>query len=162
MRNHNKREIEIIANSFREALEKACDDGRFTKRPFNNFPSDCCDDSCILLGRYYLERGYECNLIRGKYTESHFEEGKLYPVERFHVWLEVDGYYVDITADQFLHDTIFSDYQMYLVPCFVGSSNKFFDSFCIVNNEVYFEIYVPFFENDISLENYYNIICSYI
>lgn len=162
MRSHNKREIEIIAKSFREALEKACYDGRFTEPPFNRFPSDCCEDSCILLGRYFLERGYECNFIRGKYIENYFEEGILYPVDRFHAWLEVDSYYVDITADQFLRDPIFSNYQIYLAPCFVGSSNRFYDSFCIVNNDVFFEIYIPFFENDTSLEKYYNTICSYI
>ena len=70
MRNHNKREIEIIANTFRQAIEKACDDGRFTKYPFNAFPYECCDDTSMLLGRYFLERGYECNLIRGKYNEA--------------------------------------------------------------------------------------------
>ena len=162
MRNHNKREIEIIANSFRQAIEKACDDGRFTKYPFNAFPYECCDDTSMLLGRYFLERGYECNLIRGKYNEAYFEEGIQYSLDHFHVWLEVDGYYVDITTDQFMHDPAFSDYQMYLVPCFVGSNNKFFDSFCIVNNDVFFDIYISFFENDSNLENYYNIICSYI
>ena len=162
MRNHHKREIEKIARNFRKAIEKACNDGRFTELPFNRFPSECCEDSCILLGRYFLERGYECNFIRGKYIENHFEEGILYPVDRFHAWLEVDSYYVDITADQFLRDPIFSNYQIYLAPCFVGSSNRFYDSFCIVNKDVFFEIYIPFFENDTSLEKYYNTICSYI
>ena len=162
MRNHHKREIEKIARNFRKAIEKACNDGRFTKIPFNRFPFNCCDDTSILLGRFFLEREYECNLLRGKYIENFFEEGKEYLVERFHVWLEVDGFYVDITADQFLRDPIFSNYQMYLDSCFVGSSNKFYDSFCIVNNEVLFETYISYFENDTRLENNYNTICSYI
>ena len=104
---NRKRKIEIISHNFRKAIENACNDDKLNEYPFNKFPNDCCDDASILLGRYLLEKGYECNIIRGVYFENHYEEDRQYSINNYHVWLDVDGFYVDITADQFLRNPVF-------------------------------------------------------
>ncbi len=159
---NSKHEIEIISRNFRKAIENACKDDKLNEYPFNKFPKDCCDNASILLGRYLLEKGYECNIIRGVYFENHYEEDRQYSINNYHVWLDVDGFYVDITADQFLRNPVFYKYKKYLTPCFVGLSNEFFEFFRIKDDDVYFEKYLSFFENDSRLEKYYDVICSYM
>lgn len=80
---------------FRDAIDTAKENGEFrTIYPFFNFPKDCCDHTCDLLGQYLLERGiitHQVNCV-SKYDESWH-----------HVWLETsDKIIIDITGDQFI------------------------------------------------------------
>lgn len=80
---------------FRDAIDLAKDNDEFlTIYPFSNFPKDCCDHTCDLLGQYLLERGiitHQVNCV-SKYDESWH-----------HVWLETnDEIIIDITGDQFI------------------------------------------------------------
>ncbi|WP_270524994.1 hypothetical protein [Longibaculum muris] len=80
---------------FRDAIDIAKEEGEFrTIYPFINFPNDCCDHACDLLGQYLLERGiitHQVNCV-SKYDESWH-----------HVWLETsDEILIDITGDQFI------------------------------------------------------------
>lgn len=82
-----------IARVAREALENYAKTGSDVN--FKDFPHGCCGQTCDLLGRYLLANGctsveYVCG-NRG---------------DRSHAWLLVDGFTLDITADQFEQPSI--------------------------------------------------------
>lgn len=58
---------------------------------FATFPVGCCGDTCLLVAELYRERGHRVTLAYGERAGS-----------RSHVWLLVDGFIVDLTADQFV------------------------------------------------------------
>lgn len=61
----------------------------------SKFPSACCDDSSQILAAYLTDNGFfGAVLIRGKYGGKNEELLS-------HVWLDLDGLKIDITADQF-------------------------------------------------------------
>lgn len=87
-------EIKELANKFRRALDIAWEKGELNKyTPFYQFPKECCDLTCDLLGQYLSENGYTTYQINAAHKRDW---------QRRHVWL-VDEYgiVIDITGDQF-------------------------------------------------------------
>lgn len=63
---------------------------------FKNFPHGCCGDTSELLGRYFVElMGKNAQYVTAERHDDHS-----------HAWLVVDGFIIDITADQFGQDPI--------------------------------------------------------
>lgn len=63
--------------------------------PLKRFPRECCNHACNLLGVFLAEQGFSnINRIYG---------GRPVKTDGYggHVWLEVEGFIVDITAYQF-------------------------------------------------------------
>lgn len=83
------------ARHFRNAIDIAIKNDEFREiYPFYNFPNDCCDFTCDLLGQYLLEKGIATHQVNGV---SKFDESW------HHVWLKTnDGVLIDITGDQFI------------------------------------------------------------
>ncbi|MFM5017902.1 hypothetical protein [Aeromonas veronii] len=76
-----------------ECLNPSDFDG--TSLSASKFPSACCDDSSQILAAYLTDNGFSgATLIRGEYGGN---EGEL----KSHVWLDLGGVKIDITADQF-------------------------------------------------------------
>lgn len=86
---------DLILN-FRRTMEHLNpSDFEGTSLSASEFPSACCDDSSQILAAYLSDNGFPgAILIRGK---SGGKNGEL----QSHVWLDLDGLKVDITADQF-------------------------------------------------------------
>ena len=93
--------------TFLMAIEAAKTQYRFNDCCMRNFPSGSCGAASSLLGIYFLENGYTevFRIIDGEYHDDESSKGSFYGLEdeQSHAWLEVNGYYVDITGDQFLH-----------------------------------------------------------
>lgn len=87
------RELAMLAQKFRDAIDTAKNDGRFVKdQDFREFPKRCCGVASELLGRYLSTYGYSVRHIGGTYHNN------MQP----HAWLEVDEHIIiDITGDQF-------------------------------------------------------------
>lgn len=76
-----------------ECLNPSDFDG--TSLSVSKFPSACCDDSSQILAAYLSDNGFSgATLIRGEYGGN---KGEL----KSHVWLDLGGVKIDITADQF-------------------------------------------------------------
>ena len=114
------------ARHFRDTIDIAKENGEFkTINPFFNFPIDCCDHTCDLLGQYLLERGiitHQVNCV-SKYDESWH-----------HVWLETnDGILIDITGDQFIGRI--SQLKETPKAVYVGEKGQIHNIFCM-NREI--------------------------
>ncbi len=85
------RKLETLAVAFHGAIEQT--DLSYTGVNLKDFPSECCHHACTLLGIFLFEHGVE-NLqkIVGDCPDD--ANGQ-------HLWIEVDGVIVDITAYQF-------------------------------------------------------------
>ncbi len=87
--------IQELAESFRAAIDRAYENNEFTKyATFSQFPNDCCDIACDLLGQYLLEHGIQTIQINGININDD---------DWHHVWLIVDDIVIDITGDQFVN-----------------------------------------------------------
>lgn len=76
---------------------------------FENSPSGACGNSSDMLALYMSKKGVkEIEYVSGRRKQ------------RSHGWLEINGYIVDITSDQFADG---------LGAVYVGESNKFHQSF---------------------------------
>lgn len=76
-----------------ECLNPSDFDG--TSLSASKFPLACCDDSSQILAAYLTDNGFSgATLIRGEYGGN---KGEL----KSHVWLDLGGIKIDITADQF-------------------------------------------------------------
>lgn len=87
-------EIKELAHKFRRALDTAREKGKLNRyTPFYQFPMECCDLTCDLLGQYLAENGFITHQINAAHKHDW---------QRRHVWL-VDEYgtVIDITGDQF-------------------------------------------------------------
>jgi len=105
---NNERELILnLATTFRLAIEAAKTEYQFKDCRMKNFPSGSCDAASSLLGIYFLENRYTevFRIIDGEYHDDESSKRNFYGLEdeQSHAWLEVNGYYVDITGDQFLH-----------------------------------------------------------
>ncbi|MEJ2762961.1 hypothetical protein VV869_03165 [Photobacterium sp. MCCC 1A19761] len=89
-------ELRALVLDFRrimECLNPSNFDG--TSLSASQFPSACCDDSSQILAAYLTDNGFSgATLIRGEYGGNHKEL-------QSHVWLNLGGLKIDITADQF-------------------------------------------------------------
>lgn len=131
------REIEVLANDFRLAADKASDWGAFgSQYPFSNFPKDCCDDMCDLFGQLLLEKEVAVFKIYGMYRYDNWEH------QYSHVWIQLeDGIVVDLTGDQYKNNSIMLNYD---TPCHVGEEN---------------DLYRLFSKDERRIEPYYGINC---
>lgn len=81
--------LHFLAKLFRRALDQL--DWQRMPMGFHDFPLGTCGDISDILANYLQSRGIE----EIEYVCGIFPDGKT------HAWLEVFGYIVDITADQF-------------------------------------------------------------
>lgn len=84
------------ANKFRKAIE-TIPPKEFSVmcQLHHSYPFAACGDSSMLLGKYLLDfHNIDCSYVCG----SCLIEGK---ENQTHAWIEIGGYKVDITADQF-------------------------------------------------------------
>jgi len=86
-------QLRALATAFRDAIERADRPGLGIR--FESFPTGSCGDASPLLGRFLKDHG------AGEVTYVLGERGELNRDWTSHAWLRVDGYIVDITADQF-------------------------------------------------------------
>lgn len=65
--------IRELAVKFRNAIEKACDEGLFANDTFNRFPRGCCGDTSDLLAEYFCENGIGSICVTGTdaYGQGH-------------------------------------------------------------------------------------------
>ncbi len=91
-----QKEIVGLASKFRTALEKlAVEPEAFWKTITNRFPNGCCDDASMLFAAYLADHGYPGAMW------VHGENGGRTCELKSHVWLELGGLIIDLTADQF-------------------------------------------------------------
>ena len=119
-------EIRGLARSFRKGIERAVESGnissRTTKSTMPYFPKGCCEVASDLLAQYLLENGIHTKSVHGEYDYDDWENK--YP----HTWLETEGgVIVDITADQFARNKVFTSFD--LMPCYVGTDRSFYSLF---------------------------------
>lgn len=122
----NITEIRILAQSFRDGIERAVKNGsissKTTKSTMSYFPKGCCEVASDLLAQYLLEKGIHTKSIHGEYDYDDWENK--FP----HTWLETDGgVIIDITADQFVGKKAFDTFS--LPPCYVGLNREFYSLF---------------------------------
>lgn len=120
------KKIKRLAEAFRCGIEKAIDDNSITSKTTRttlySFPRGCCEIASDLLAEYLIENGIITQLVSGVYYCDYQEN--IFP----HTWLEsIDGYIIDITADQFAQEPVF--YGHLLLPCYVGEYTPFYDLF---------------------------------
>lgn len=98
-----KKEIKDILPKFRQALKQ------FTESP-NASGLDCykrkdlacaCAISSHALSTLLKFRGIKNNLVFGVYLDGSFDLETLSPTDINHVWIETNGYIIDLTASQF-------------------------------------------------------------
>jgi hypothetical protein len=81
-----------LAARFRSALEQCPGEGlsAYLEKRLARFPDQCCEIASLLLARFFRDQGFtQVACVQG------VRDGTS------HEWLEVDGFVVDITADQF-------------------------------------------------------------
>lgn len=86
-----------ISTLFREALDHVTNG--FLTGSFSKFPKDCSTDACALL-QFYL---FDVHSIRSEYRIGKIQISSR-SKEISHCYLFIDGYIIDITADQFNKD----------------------------------------------------------
>lgn len=93
MGDHTQQRLLQLATAFRDAIERA--DRSCLGITLANFPRGSCGDASLLLGHFLKEHGFtEVTYVLG-------ERGHAGADWTSHAWLRVEGYIVDITADQF-------------------------------------------------------------
>lgn len=114
--------IKQLAEQFRKAMDIASRKDCFKRIPcFSNFPDDCCDMTCDLLGCFLAENQIETYQINGR----HF-----YDNQRRHSWLVTEnGIIIDITGDQFNDKGLFDEH---IEPVYVNKVESIVHkSFCV-------------------------------
>ncbi len=100
--------IYSYAEQFRIAIDKVIQNNYIFKDiQMQDFPAGSCMYASKLLGCHLLNNGFQ-NLYRiydGTYYDYKSKSFNLFSLknEQSHAWLEVEGYYVDITGDQFMN-----------------------------------------------------------
>lgn len=92
-----KRDLLESATVFREALVACPKDGfsKWQRERLQNFPKQACELASLLLAHYLRDQGFTS--IQSVFGYLNDERDK----DKSHVWLEVDGFIVDITPNQF-------------------------------------------------------------
>ena len=86
------------------------------------FPNGCCDDASLLLAAYLTDHGFAGALrVHGEYGGEKSELSS-------HVWLELDGWIIDITADQV-------PFERYGLPGFIVEKQSEFHATFSINRE---------------------------
>jgi hypothetical protein len=92
---HTRTQLFQWAAAFRDAIERA--DRSDLGITFQHFPRGSCGDAALLLGHFLKAHG------SGETVYVSGERGEVGRDWTSHAWLRVDGFIVDVTADQF-HD----------------------------------------------------------
>lgn len=123
--------IKLLATHFRSAIDTALSEGKFDKDfSFYNFPRACCGDASELLAQYLLSNGIKTYYVCGNY---YFDDITMN--SQSHAWLwTADRTIIDITGDQFKHDSTFLNYD---IPVYVGPKDEFHKLFKVENRDVY-------------------------
>lgn len=123
--------IKLLATRFRSAIDKALSEGKFDKdSSFHNFPHACCGDTSDLLAQYLLDNGTKTYYVCGNY---YFDDGTM--SAQSHAWLwAADKTIIDITGDQFKHDSTFLNYS---IPVYVGYEDEFHKLFEVEDRDVH-------------------------
>lgn len=88
----SKSELLRLAMTLRQAILACPNDSfpGFPRRHLRDFPRQCCTVASLLLAHHLSDQGFQrAQLVCGDLEQEE------------HCWLEVDGWLVDITADQF-------------------------------------------------------------
>ena len=95
----SKERFEQLAVEFRGLLKGAIADGLDTHCSLGkDFPRGCCDDSSLLLAAFLTDNGHPGAMrVHGEHGGTREELGT-------HVWLQLDGWLIDITGSQFRED----------------------------------------------------------
>ena len=114
--------IELV-NKFRTALQNMNPlDFAGTSLSVSKFPNACCDDASLLLAAFLVDNGYPNSyVIRGSSGGNNSEL-------KSHVWLELNGIQIDITADQF------NKYGYNNNAIILESDNQFLKTFKSIND----------------------------
>lgn len=117
-----KKQLEVIATHFRQAIVDAKKEGAFDHRDrMSRFPHGCCDDTADLFAHYlFCEYGLVSNRVNGVYYDGNPENSCS------HSWLELDGMVIDLTGSQFKYDPVFLNYDY---DVYVGRMDKFHELF---------------------------------
>lgn len=117
--NENERKIYKYALSFREAINKAIDNGEFKGCLLKDFPRGCCAVASDLLQRFLLDRKIKTYCIFGEFGYG--------PKGESHVWLQTEnGIVIDITGDQYaFNKQLEFSSQVYVGPLEDGFHNLF-------------------------------------
>lgn len=89
-------DVESVARKFRAVIEGQVLSDDFQGEVHDDlkkFPNAACEISSVLLGNYLKNKECSVNAVNGRRLFNN--------VWRFHTWLECDGVFLDITADQF-------------------------------------------------------------
>ncbi len=124
---------------FRKAIDAAHDNCEF-KDTMRYFPKGCCEISSDLFA-YYLEK----LRIKAKEICGEYDTGNKETSGR-HVWVDVNGLVVDLTADQFFGSTIYC-----------GPYTDFYNSMEIIREEKPYDIM-----NNRLLSEDYKVIMSHL
>ena len=115
-------ELEVIAQKFRAAIEKAIDAGE-QEDFFRKFPTGQCGHTTDMLIQYLLDQGYQHVIyVNGRYCGDNWDD------HWSHTWLEHNGTIVDITGDQFKYHPLPLKYD---VPVYVGMVDRWHKLFDI-------------------------------
>jgi hypothetical protein len=126
----NMIKINKLAASFRQAIEKARDEGAFSDDfSFRHFPRGCCGDASDLLAQYLMEYGIQTWYICGTHRPAGETEIENWNGIQSHAWLatadprQTDQYLIiDITGDQFKFDP---EYGRFDKPVYIGKMDWF-------------------------------------
>jgi len=118
----NIKKIKECIIKFRKATDDAFEYGAFGQDyPFSNFPHECCDDMCDLLGQFLIEKGLVIFKVHGTYRMDCWAN------QYSHVWLILeDGMIIDLTGDQYKNDPNMLNYD---IPCYMGKKNNLYNLF---------------------------------
>lgn len=123
------KDIKILANQFRNAIDAAKAAGCFDKDLiFKRFPCGCCGDASDLLAQFLLENGIKTYYVCGTYRDEVYEN------IQSHAWLVTeDNTMIDITGDQFKNH---SDFLNYDKAIYVGSKDDFHKLFEVEDRDI--------------------------
>lgn len=121
--------IKLLANQFRTAIDMARDAGEFDKDfSFSKFPRGCCGDASDLLAQFLLENSITTDYVCGTYSDGSFEG------IWSHAWLLTSRHtIIDITGDQFKYNPVFLNYDN---PVYIGVKDDFHKLFVVNDRDI--------------------------
>jgi hypothetical protein len=90
---NESKKIKEAAKEFRAGIENI--DTSFLPHTMRSFPIGSCGDTSLLLGTYFIEKGFgQFSYICRSFDSDSFNFNS-------HAWIQKENLFVDITADQF-------------------------------------------------------------